>query len=361
MGPSLRRCLAALSLGLALVALGASPASADPPRPTNYRSEVTAITPPTEAIVAEVVGGDGFLLLEVAEGHEVVVPDYSGDEPYLRFLPDGRVLENLSSGASQINGSRSPTQATAAASGPPRWTTVATDGRWAWHDHRIHSMASTPLPAARTATGVEWRVPIVVDGEGVVIEGRYRLDDAPSPLPWLLLAVALGALTVFGLTRVLSPVTTAGVACLVGGAVATAAGAAQRAASPPGAPTTALVVVLPAVAVIAGVITVMQRGRVLRAVAALAGAAALGSWALLRMAVLWSAHLPTDLDPALDRAATAAGLGLAVAAATLIIRSGALAPPPVAVDPAPDEGPPSGPGEGDDPGAATPDEAPANH
>jgi len=89
-------------------------------------------------------------------------------------------------------------------------------------------------------------------------------------------------------------------------------------------------VILPAVALVAGAIVVMQRSRVRRAVMALAGAAAVGGWALVRAAVLWSAALPTSLPAPTDRALTALAMGVAVGAAALVVRSGALAPPPPA-------------------------------
>lgn len=326
----------------------ARPAAADPPQPTDYLSEVLEVSPPVAGVTVEVVGGDGFLQLTVEEGTEVEVPDYDGRAVYLRFRADGVVEENLSSGASQINDERNPASTAVVSRGEPRWEVVARDGVWAWHDHRIHSMASRVPEAARTPEGVRWTVPIVVDGVAVDIEGRYRLTDAPSPLVWIPVAAVLG-LALWGLTRVMTPVSVAGVAVLVGGAAATAAGVAQRNASPPGAPTSALVVVLPVLAVVAGVIVVMQRGRVLRAVAALAGAALVGSWALLRLPVLWRAQLPTDLPFAADRAATVTAAVAAIGAAALVVRSGALAPPPLtAAAPAAPQSEGSGPPPADD-------------
>ncbi|HYI61879.1 MAG TPA: hypothetical protein VEW93_08760 [Acidimicrobiales bacterium] len=324
-----RRLLLGGAAALALVLLPAAPAAADPPGPTDYRSEVVRVHPAVEGVRASVAGGDAFLLIEVVRGHTVTVPGYdAGDpEPYLRVLADGRVQENQASVAFAVNQSRDGTGDADTAGGPPRWRTVATDGRWAWHDHRIHNMADRAPPAARTDTGLAWEVPLVVDGEPVTVAGRYRLLDGPTPLPWLGLALVLAAATVL-VARRLPPVTVAGLAVLVAGSAGVVAGVAQRAASPPGAPTSPLVVVLPAVAAVAGVIAVLQRGRVLRAVAALAGAAAAGGWALVRAAVLWRAVLPTDLPAGVDRAATAAALGVAAGAAVVVVRSGALAPPP---------------------------------
>lgn len=328
--PFARVALALLLAGV-LVLLGAGPASADPPSPTNFESEVTAVVPETDAVEVSIVGGDGFLLLDVDEGHTVEVPGYSG-EPYLRVAADGTVEENEASPAAYLNQSRDRTGAGRSfdTEAEPRWRTVATDGRWAWHDHRIHHMGGAVDPAATTSEGRLWTVPIVVDGTDVTIEGRYRLLDAPSALPWLV-AIAVVAALVVVLGARLSPVGVAGIATFVGGIGALVAGMAQRSASPPGAPASTLVVILPAVAVVGGTIAFLQRGRVVRAVAALAAAAALGGWAALRLGVLWHAELPTDLAPFTERALTSLALATAVGAAIVVVRSGALAPPPLDV------------------------------
>lgn len=325
--PPLRRVLWGVLVAVAAVLIPAAPAAADPPRPTDYRSEVASVDPPTDTVTAEVVGGDGFLLLEVDEGTVVEVPGYVG-EPYIQFLADGTVQENQESAATYLNQGRTRTDPDREydAEAEPRWKTVATDGRWAWHDHRIHHMGGTTPEAARTPQGLQWEVPILVDGEEVTIAGAYRLLPAPSPWPWIALAVAVLVVALVVGSRWVSPVTVAGAVVLLAGIGGVVAGVAQRGASPPGAPTSPLVVILPAIAAVAGMITVLQRGRVLRAVAALAGAAALGAWAAFRLPVLWSAVLPTSLSAPADRALTAAALGAAVAAAVLVVRSGALAP-----------------------------------
>ncbi len=332
-----RRILWGLLVAAVAVLVPAAPAAADPPGPTDYRSEVTSVSPDVDGVEVSIVGGDGFLLLEVAEGITVEVPGYAG-EPYVRFLPDGTVQENQESAATYLNQGRTRSNPDREydPEAEPVWRTVATDGRWAWHDHRIHFMGGGDPPAGvRTATGVEWEVPIVVDGEEVTIEGTYRLLDAPSPWPWVALSAAIVVVALVVGARWVSPVTVAGALVLLGGIGGVVAGVAQRGASPPGAPTSPLVVILPAIAAVAGTIAVLQRGRVLRAVAALAGAAALGAWAAFRLPVLWSAILPTSLAAPTDRALTAAALGAAVAAAILVVRSGALAPD-LHDDPAPD-------------------------
>jgi len=92
------RAPAVALLAAAAVALCGEPAGADPAGPTNQRSRVVAVEPPSEGAVVRVVGGDAFLELSLDRGHEVVVPGYGG-EPYLRFRRDGRVEENRRSPA----------------------------------------------------------------------------------------------------------------------------------------------------------------------------------------------------------------------------------------------------------------------
>lgn len=335
---ALARVAAAAAVVVATLALLAGPAGADPPAPTDFRSEVDRVEPAVDGVRASVVGGDGFLLVEVDRGVEVDVPGYGG-EPYVRFRADGTVEENLRSPARYLNESRDgDVQPPADVDGDaePEWEVVAEDGRWAWHDHRIHYMGS-----GHSAPGgvVEWEVPLVVDGDDVVVHGSYRLLASPSPWPWVVLAALVAAALAIGVVRVAAPLTVAGVAVLVAGIAAVAVGVAQRGVSPPGAPTSVLVVVLPVLAVVAGVIVVMQRGRVLRAVAGLAGAALLGGWALTRLDVLTHAVVPTSLAPDVDRGVTALAIGAAVAAAVVIIRSGALAPDLPPIPPDGDDGP----------------------
>ncbi|HEU5150251.1 MAG TPA: hypothetical protein VFU19_07125 [Iamia sp.] len=323
-----RRLAVAGAVALATLFLSASPAAADPPGPTDFRSEIDEVIPDVDGMTASIVGGDGFLLLEVDEGVTVEVPGYTG-EPYLRFQPDGTVEENQQSAATYLNQSRTRTDTDRDydPEAEPEWKEVARDGRWAWHDHRVHFMGDVDGGnRAGLEEGVAWNVPIQVDGEEVLITGDYRLLDAPTPWPWIAGAVALALLVVFALGRLLAALPAAGAVVLVAGIGGVVAGMAQRGESPPGAPTSPLVVILPAIAVVAGIIVVIQRGRVLRAVAALAGAAAVGGWALVRIQVLWKAILPTSLPAGTDRLLTAVALGAAAGAAALVVRSGALAP-----------------------------------
>lgn len=339
-----------LAIGLLLV--GATPAMADPARPTNYHSQVLRITPATSALKVQVVGGDGFLNVKVAEGHEVLVPSTASDAPpYLRFDKDGTVEENLLSANTYLNNSRYggtavPADAqNAKADTPPQWRKVASGGDYSWHDHRIHWMTPNQPPSlGEKSTGKvnmggpngDWVVPLIVDGKAVTIYGQLVLKSGVSPLPWLALAlVAGGALFLLGQKK---PVAAGVGAMLVAGVVALLVGQAQNSAIPPGAGAMVVTVALPAVAVVAAVTGFILRPLPTKVISGLAAVAALAGWVATRYSVLSKAVLPTELSFNLDRAGTAVVIGVAVAAAALLVRSGALTPAPHRVSATPTPG-----------------------
>lgn len=322
-------------LGLAVVVLTASPATADPAGPSDFRSEVTGIVPALDAVDATILGGDSFLEVTVAAGHEVVVEGYSG-EPYLRFRADGTVDQNRLSSATYLNDDRMgaaeiPAEVTAALEDDgtePDWEEVATGGTYAWHDHRVHWMAEASPPVARgERVGGDydpWVVPLTVDGEAVEVQGTLTYESAVSPLPWAALGIALlGVVAWFGRGRGLrAPAAALAVAALVGVVV----GRADWASTPDGAGNP-LLWVLPAVALLSALAAVAWAAKPAGVVALLAAVAALSGWALLRLPVLLKPVLPADVPAAVDRGSVAAALGLAAAAAYLAVASGVLALP----------------------------------
>ncbi len=178
--------------------LFASPAGADPARPTNYLSVMTSITPPTPYATLRVVGGDGFLDLTVAHGHTAVVQGYAA-EPYLRVLANGTVEVNKNSPAYYLNKSRyGTTPVPAALLGAtlpkPAWKVSGHHGHAVWHDHRIHFMARTPTPQLAAGLPVFWSVTFTVDGVAHVAHGNYRLLHGPNTVVWLALIVVAAAL-----------------------------------------------------------------------------------------------------------------------------------------------------------------------
>lgn len=315
----------------------AAPAAADPARPTDYRSRILSIRPslPT-GVELQVVGGDSFLDLQVSGDHTVVVPDYSSGDgttarPYLRFGADGTVERNESSAAAAANETRYASSGGGNVSDDPDWTVLGRDGRYAWHDHRIHWM----VPRAPTAVdedgrvdlggpGGTWSVDLEVDGAPVTVRGELLLLAAPSPVPWLALVVLIVAGAVgAGVVAVRSgrqpPHRALAGALVVAGCLATAAGYAQWRSIPPGAGGSPLTVVVPALGLLGGLGAVVVRAARLRLAALAVSVAALGAWAILRREALLRAVLPTSVPFALDRAATAVALGMAVGVAVTLV------------------------------------------
>jgi len=334
-----RAAAAVAAVALTALVAGAGPAAADPPRPTDYRSTVTAVTPAAEGVRAEIVGGDAFLELRVDEGHEVTVPGYGEDpEPYLRFRADGTVERNARSEATYLNDDRQGAvdlPARADNDADPEWETVADDGTYAWHDHRIHWMGSSRPPGAEPGDVVQdWTVPLTVDGTPIDVTGELVLVARVSPVPWIALAVAgAAAVAVLGRRRPLVPA----LAVAAAAAGTLVVGWAQFSVAPEGSGANPLLVAVPLVGLLAAGLGVAFRGRAAGPTATLAGAAAVVGWGVLRANVLWMPVLPTDLPAGVDRAVTAAAVGAAAAGAAVIVWSASLAVRPVLVgdDPAP--------------------------
>ncbi|MGV3760337.1 MAG: hypothetical protein ACO1PW_12490 [Actinomycetota bacterium] len=326
--------LGALAWALVLVVGTATPAGADPAGPSDFRSAVTGIEPAVDGVTAEIRGGDSFLELSVDDGVEVTVGGYEG-EPYLQFLADGTVQRNRLSSATYLNEDRKgaveiPAEVEAAMdrpTTPPDWETVATDGTYAWHDHRVHWMgeASPPVGRGERVGGAydPWRVPITVDGTPADVTGTLTYEESTSPLPWLALAVVVAA----GLAVLAKR---AGGVRLVAGALVVASGLAVVTgrgdwASTPDGTGNPLLWILPVVALVAAAAAVGLAARSAGVVLALAAVAALSGWALFRFQALLKPVLPTDLPAGLDRLSLALALGAAAAGAIVAVTSGTFA------------------------------------
>jgi hypothetical protein len=307
-------------------------AGADPPKPTDYRSVIDRVSPSTDAVDVDVVGGDSFLRVDVGRGHEVVVEGYQG-EPYVRIQADGEVDRNTRSPATYVNENRTGTNVDlpddADPEADPRWERVAGGGSYAWHDHRIHWMNPGQPDVERGGVVQQWTVGLTVDGRQTEVEGRLLWVDPVSPWPWVTLGLAVAAaLVVVGGRRSSrwAPLV-AGPATVVGAALALGVGAAQYTDAPAQGAASPLLVAVPAVGLAAGLAGVVLRRRAPTAatVAVLAAVAAVVGWGLLRIDVLWKPVLPTGLAYGLDRAGTALALALAVAAAVVVVQGGGLA------------------------------------
>lgn len=192
------RFAVATVIGLAAVVGVSSPVLADPAGPTDYRSEVVSIEPPTDVVTVEIVGGDSFVQLTATPGTDVIVVGYRG-EPYLWFRPDGSVAENRNSPTTYQNASRygSEEPADLDPAAEPDWRDVADGHRWAWHDHRAHWMQTTrPLGAAPGDQILEAVIPLQVDGDDVAVTVASTWVPAPSTAPIWVGAIAGLALAV---------------------------------------------------------------------------------------------------------------------------------------------------------------------
>ena len=333
-----RRCIVAACAIVTSVAaiLGVTvvPAGADPARPTNFESRVLSVAPPTDGMDVEIAGGDAFIVLSVMPGHQVTVPDYgvAGDgRPYLRFEPDGTVKVNERSAAAAANESRfgrSPVDFDPDAE--PSWHTVATDGTFAWHDHRVHLMVPDHLAVVDDTGRVDlggpdgtWEVPLVVDGVETLVLGELIRLPSPTAWPWYVAAAAVfGALTAWVTSRTmprLAPAILLGSVALVASYVS----ASELASAPDGSGAssvpllTALGALIGALLALVGQLAGDRAASATRAGTALA-AAALIWWAVTRTDVFANAILPSGLAT-IDRAATSAAIGLGAAVAVLLV------------------------------------------
>jgi len=327
---TLRRSLILGGLALMWWLLAVSPALADPPGPTDYRSEVVEIEPAVAGIEVEIVGGDSFVLLTVEPGIAVQVAGYNG-EPYLRFLGDGTVEENRNAPSKYINEDRfgraelpDGVDATAV----PEWEVVSASGSFAWHDHRTHWMNPAAPPGGGPGdTVVEGVVPLLVDGAEVDVTVVSVWQPAPSLVP-----VVSGFL--LGLVAALAAVRwqflagsillgLAAAALVTGGAAyLSVPGETQPPWSLFGFPLVSLLIAL----AVAYPKWWGRWGEVIRrrrSLLVLVAALELMAWGFLHWSWLWRAILPTSLPFWLDRAVAASVLIGAAGVAVAALRSAA--------------------------------------
>lgn len=300
------RSLVALVLATgALMAGLAGPAAADPAGPTNYRTVITGMDPVVEGVAVKILGGDTYLFLD-GGGHEVLLPGYDPQEQYLRWLPDGTVEVNTNSRTYHQNQSRYLGVVPSSGVGAevlPEWEVVSTDGRFAWHDHRVHFMTENSLPPAIDPSLDEpqlayvWPDPVVlfIDGDRVEVQGELQWFPDHSPaLP--IIAALMTIVAVLGLGRVQ---TTTAVRIATGGGVVLAGivGIQENIGLEPGVQGVILSLILP---VVAGIVALAafaarDRGDAALALAALAGVPLI-VWSVTHAAVLTAPVLPTGPD-----------------------------------------------------------------
>jgi hypothetical protein len=323
---------------LAAAVLSAPQAAlADAAGPTDFRSEVLSVTPATDAITVSIEGGDAFVRVVVEPGHEVIVPGYD-DEPYLRISGDGTVEENLRSMATYYNAERYGTDDipdivdnTAA----PRWRKIGDGGSWAWHDHRAHWMGSEPPIGLDAGESLPSQViALIVDGDRGEVEVATTLQPDPSMWP-AVFGVLIGLQLV--LLAALAGPATVTLATLLLSSAATVVGVVQFRSLPGETGPLLSWWLLPSIALVCTVGTILIYGRwplLQSALATLAGLQ-LALWGYTRRSTLTRAVLPTELPFWLDRVITAATLvgGAAIVVVSLLAL---FRPAEVAIAEAPD-------------------------
>jgi hypothetical protein len=136
----------------------------------------------TSAYTARIFQSDRALDLAVKPGHAVELRGYIG-EPVFRLDDAGLAINRASPTAAAL---RLIDKGDAVSAPGPRWLLKAGQHSVVWHDARTQGLPS----------GVErgrWRVPLLVDGTPMRLEGDLRRYPAPSLWPWL--AVLAGVLT----------------------------------------------------------------------------------------------------------------------------------------------------------------------
>jgi hypothetical protein len=313
---------------LAAIAVG-SPVLADPAGPTDYLSEVVSIEPAAPTIDVSILGGDSFVQLKVQPGSEVVVIGYRGEE-YLWFQADGTVLENQNSPTKYTNedrygGGEIPPSATADAAAD--WQPIASNARWAWHDHRAHWMQETrPFGQSAGEQILEAVIPLEVDGVEVDVTVISTWQPEPSPVPvWI--GFLSGLLLAVGAWFVRSDSRPAVVLALPAVAAALLAGSWQYLSLPSETGPRPLWWVLPAIALvcsIVGVVAGIRERRFVADAALLLIGVELALWGFFKRDGLNAAIIPTDAPDWFDRFATAmalvGGLGFTVVALWWLFR-----------------------------------------
>ncbi|MEX2324598.1 MAG: hypothetical protein WD576_02510 [Nitriliruptoraceae bacterium] len=323
--PFARAAVVATGVVMACLA-GSEPASADPARPTNYQSTVTAISPAADGVDVNIIGGDAYVVLQAAAGVTVEVAGYDG-EPYLRFDADGTVRVNDRSPARWLNDERfgvpgTEIPASVDPEAPPQWRIVASDGKYAWHDHRIHFM-SPQLPRDIDVTirqqqrVFEWSIPMIIDGAPVEVHGE--LFWLPPPPAGAVVAQAgaavilvVGLIGFAGWWPAVAAVTLVALTIGVGGGVGLPAGADWDVAQ----------LVLPTVALVLGGGGWLMRRRadklpVPPMVVALLPVVPMGVWAVVLAPALVQPIVPGAVAAGLVRSGTVAAAMIVVAGMAL--------------------------------------------
>jgi hypothetical protein len=333
------RALLAAATGLGAVVATAPPAAAHTVtgvQPTNYRSEVLAVSPPVDGLRLRLLDLGRRVELVNGTGGDVVVLGYQG-EPYLRVGPQG-TFENRRSPALYLNRATTPGVADtslppqADAGAAPSWHRTGSGDRLRWRDRRTRWEGAEP-PVVRATPGQahvvgRWTLALRAGAAPVAATGQIVWVPGPSAVPWLLLALGLLlAAASLGWARRWGPPLSAALAVLVANDVvhsfATAAAAAD------GLALTLVRVLLGGIVSTAAwgcgiwAVAALQREREMSIFAAAVAALFVSLFGLTDAFGLGRSQIAYAFPPGAARAAVAANLGLGaglVVAAAVVIR-----------------------------------------
>lgn len=160
-----RRLILAPAIAVLATVLFATSAFAHAGNP-NYESLVEGVTPSIPGFSVVVLNGDDRLEVVNHSSQTITIDGYSKD-PYLRMAADGTVSVNVRSPAYYLNDDRAATAtipASADEKAAPQWKIVARDGRYQFHDHRMHWMGKANPPQVKDTSVrtkvFDWRVPL---------------------------------------------------------------------------------------------------------------------------------------------------------------------------------------------------------
>ena len=165
----------ALLAALAGLGLLVAPAFAHDGNP-NFESVITGVEG-VEGLKAQILNGDDRLLLIHSGSQDIVVEGYDHDA-YLRLRANGIVEVNRRSSATYLNEDRFgqvDVPPTADADADPQWKQVGRNGRYEFHDHRIHWMLKKDPPQVKDRSKrtkiQDWTVPLRAGAARGAIEG----------------------------------------------------------------------------------------------------------------------------------------------------------------------------------------------
>ena len=174
-------------------------------QPTNYRSRISGVSPALPGVSVELLDLGRRIRVINRGTTDVIVLGYSG-EPYLRLGPRG-LFENVHSPAAFLNlpttgGATTNTTLPpgADASAPPSWRFVSHSQSVTWHDRRTRWEGPAPSSVTRhpheTQVVRSWAIGLTTAGPTSVVTGLITWVPGPNPVPWLLVAAGLAAVTV---------------------------------------------------------------------------------------------------------------------------------------------------------------------